>query len=54
MSWLFQLHETQPVAQAIGLLALVCVAGMALGSVKIHGHGLGTAGVLFAGIGTAA
>jgi len=48
--WLLQLHETQPVAQAIGVLALVCVAGMTLGSVKIRGVGLGTAGVLFAGL----
>ena len=50
MSWLFQLHATQPVAQAIGVLSLVCVAGMTLGSVKVRGIGLGTAGVLFAGI----
>jgi putative transport protein len=50
VSWLFELHATQPVAQAIGILALVCVAGMAVGSVKIRGIGLGTAGVLFAGI----
>jgi len=50
VSWLFQLHATQPVAQAIGVFALVCVAGMAIGSVKIRGIGLGTAGVLFAGL----
>src|SRR5512138_1681714 len=50
MSWLFELHRTQPVAHAIGVLALVCVAGMALGSLKFRGIGLGTAGVLFAGI----
>ena len=50
MSWLFQLHATQVVAHAIGILALVCAAGMALGSVNIRGIGLGTAGVLFAGI----
>jgi putative transport protein len=50
MSWLFHLHATQVVAHAIGILALVCAAGMALGSVKIRGIGLGTAGVLFAGI----
>ncbi len=50
MNWLFQLHVTQPVAHAIGILALVCMAGMALGSVKLRGVGLGTAGVLFAGI----
>ena len=50
MNWLFQLHLTQPVAQSIGVLALVCVAGMALGSLRIRGIGLGTAGVLFAGM----
>ncbi len=37
-------------AQAIGVLAIVCVLGMALGSLKFRGIGLGTAGVLFAGI----
>ena len=49
MNWLLQLHSTQPVAHAIGVLALVCVAGMAIGSLKVRGVGLGTAGVLFAG-----
>jgi putative transport protein len=50
VSWLFELHRTQPIAQAIGALAFVCVLGMALGSLKVRGIGLGTAGVLFAGI----
>jgi putative transport protein len=50
MTWLFELQQTYPVAQAVGMLALVCVAGMALGSLKAGGVGLGTAGVLFAGI----
>src|SRR3954453_4173595 len=50
MSWLFELHRTQPVAHAIGALALVCVLGMALGSIKFRGIKLGTAGVLFAAI----
>lgn len=50
MHWLRELHESQPIAHAVGLLALVCVLGMALGSVKFRGIGLGTAGVLFAGI----
>ena len=50
MNWLFELHQTQPVAHAVGVLAFVCVIGMALGSVKVKGIGLGTAGVLFAGI----
>lgn len=50
MTWLFDLHHNQPVAHAIGALALVCVIGMALGSLKFRGIGLGTSGVLFAGI----
>ena len=50
MGWLFELHKAQPIAHAIGVLAFVCVVGMALGSVKVKGVGLGTAGVLFAGI----
>lgn len=50
MGWLLDLHRTQPIAQAIGVLACVCVLGMALGSLKFRGVGLGTAGVLFAGI----
>lgn len=50
MNWLFQMHTAQPIAHAIGVLALVCVAGMAIGGLKVRGVGLGTAGVLFAGI----
>lgn len=50
MDWLTQLHSTHPVAHAVGSLSLVCVFGMALGSLKVRGIGLGTAGVLFAGI----
>src|SRR5690349_18670364 len=50
MDWLSQLYSANSVAHAIAILALVCMAGMALGSVKFHGAGLGTAGVLFAGI----
>jgi len=50
MTWLHQLHATEPVAQAIGILALVCVAGMSIGSIRIRNVELGTAGVLFAGI----
>ena len=50
MSSLFDLHHTQPIAHAIAVLALVCVVGMAIGSLNFRGIGLGTAGVLFAGI----
>jgi putative transport protein len=50
MGWLFELHKTQPIAHAVGVLTFVCVLGIALGSVKFRGIGLGTSGVLFAGI----
>ncbi len=50
MNWLSPLISSSPVAHAIAMLSLVCVAGMALGSLKVRGVGLGTAGVLFAGI----
>lgn len=47
---MINLAATHPVAHAVAVLALVCVAGLALGSVKFRGAGLGVAGVLFAGI----
>jgi len=50
MNWLFDLHKTQPIAHTVGMLAFVCVLGIALGSLKFRGIGLGTSGVLFAGI----
>jgi putative transport protein len=50
MSWLFQLQTINPVAQAVGVIALVCFTGMAFGAIKFRGAGLGAAGVLFAGI----
>jgi putative transport protein len=50
MSWMFELHKTQPVAHAIGALAFVYMLGMTLGSLKFRGIDLGTAGVLFAGL----
>ncbi|RYD35354.1 MAG: putative transporter [Verrucomicrobiaceae bacterium] len=50
MNWLFEIHQTQPVAHAVGVLAFVCVLGLSMGSLKFRGVGLGTAGVLFAGI----
>src|SRR5262245_57525576 len=50
MSWLFQLQAINPVAQAVGVIALVCFTGMAFGAIKFRGVGLGAAGVLFAGI----
>src|ERR1700748_3891329 len=54
MNWLFEIYKTHSVAHAICILALVCLAGIALGSLKVRGVGLGTAGVLFAGILTGA
>jgi putative transport protein len=50
MNWLSPPIGGSPVAHAIAMLSLVCVAGMALGSLKVRGIGLGTVGVLFAGI----
>ena len=50
MKWLFELHQTQPVAQSVGVLAVVCVLGMGLGSLKFRRISLGTAGVFFAGV----
>jgi putative transport protein len=50
LDWLLQLPQTSPVAHALGLLALVCAVGMAVGSIKWKGVGLGSSGVLFVGI----
>lgn len=50
MDWFFNLDQTHPTAHAIIVLCLVCVGGLALGSAKVKGVRLGSAGVLFAGI----
>jgi len=50
LDWIFEIARTSPVAHALGLLALVCAVGMALGSLKFKGIGLGSSGVLFMGI----
>src|SRR5262245_17816427 len=50
MDWLFDLYRTNPTAQAIAIICLVCVAGMALGGIEVRGIKLGTSGVLFAAI----
>ncbi len=50
MSGLPTLSTSQPVAFAVLVLSLIAVAGLAVGSLRIRGIGLGTAGVLFAGI----
>lgn len=48
--WFYAIPTTSPVAHAVGLLAVTCAAGMAVGSIKVKGIGLGSAGVLFMGI----
>lgn len=50
MSGFQELSHSQPVAYAVLILSLIAVAGMAVGSLRVRGIGLGTAGVLFAGI----
>ena len=50
MPSVFNLYQTNPTAQAIIVLSLVCMMGLSVGSIKIRGIGLGSAGVLFAGI----
>ncbi len=50
MNWIFELHASHPVAHAIGALALVSLTGLAFGNLKLRSIGLGSAGVLFAGI----
>jgi putative transport protein len=50
MSWVFDLHRTNPTAQAIAILSLVCVVGMSLGSIQVRGVKLGSSGVLLAAI----
>jgi putative transport protein len=48
--WAVELVTGSSVAQAIFVLALVAVSGLALGSLKVRGVGLGIAGVLFTGL----
>lgn len=50
MNALLPFARSQPVAHAIVVLAAVAVLGLALGALKYRGVGLGSAGVLFAGI----
>ncbi len=45
MNWISQPASSSPVAHATGIPSLVCVGGMALGSLKVRGVGLGTAGL---------
>ncbi len=50
LEWCETLATANPVAYAIGVLSAVCVVGMAFGNLRVRGIGLGSAGVLFAGI----
>jgi putative transport protein len=50
MNWPLDLRQANPTAHALALISIVCAAGLLLGNVKVRGIGLGTAGVLFAGI----
>lgn len=50
MTSIAEFAQAHPVAQAVLVLALVAVAGLALGSLHVRRVGLGIAGVLFAGI----
>ena len=48
MDWLFQLPTTNAVAYSLFTLSLVSLTGLAVGSLKYRGVGLGSAGVLWA------
>lgn len=51
MEWLNHLiHDEEGIAHAVLVLSVVAALGLALGSVKIKGIGLGIAGVLFSGL----
>jgi putative transport protein len=50
MSWLSNLLNTASVAHDVVILSLVALCGLALGSARIKGIGLGIAGVLFSGL----
>jgi len=50
-TWVFELPASHPVAYAIGALSVVSLVGLIIGNLKIRRISLGTAGVLFAGIG---
>ncbi len=50
MNWIVQLIKVESVAQAALVLSIVAALGIAIGSLKIRGIGLGIAGVLFSGL----
>ena len=50
MDWLIDLFRTDSIGRTLLVLSLVAVSGLALGSLRFRGVGLGIAGVLFAGL----
>ncbi len=48
--WLANIQNTQPIAYGVIILSLVAASGLALGSIRVRGFGLGIAGTLFAGL----
>ena len=50
MAWIAPLFETPSIAGTMIVLFAACAVGLAVGSVRVKGIGLGVAGVLFAGI----
>jgi putative transport protein len=50
MNWLEALEKTNVVAHAVLVLCVVSIAGFAIAAIKVRGIGLGSAGVLFAGL----
>jgi putative transport protein len=50
MSWIVELFTVDSIAQAVLILSLVTVLGLALGNLRIKTLSLGVAGVLFSGL----
>lgn len=50
MSWFNQLIHGESIAHVVFVISIVATLGLALGSLKIKGIGLGIAGVLFSGL----
>lgn len=50
LDWLTQIEKAQPVVYAVLIISVVAAIGLAIGSIKVRGVGIGIAGVLFAGI----
>jgi putative transport protein len=50
MAWFTELFQGESVASSVLILALVAALGLAIGSLKVKGVGLGIAGVLFSGL----